>query len=99
MRRAALTLEGDVVRAFAEKPVMEAGWINGGFFVLEPSVIDLIEGDGTVWEGAPLETLAHAGQLRAFTHEGFWQPMDTPRERDLLDQLWSSGKAPWKLWS
>jgi glucose-1-phosphate cytidylyltransferase len=98
-RFGALTLEGDVVRAFAEKPVMEAGWINGGFFVLEPSVIDLIEGDTTVWEGAPLEALARAGQLRAFTHEGFWQPMDTPRERDRLDQLWSSGQAPWKLWS
>ena len=98
-RFGALTLEGEVVRAFTEKPLVGQGWINGGFFVLEPSVIDLVQGDGTVWEGEPLETLARTGQLHAFTHDGFWQPMDTPRERDLLDQLWSAGKAPWKFWS
>jgi glucose-1-phosphate cytidylyltransferase len=98
-RFGALQLAGDTVTAFTEKPVGDGGWINGGFFVLEPRTLDLVAGDDTVWEREPLERLAADGQLRAFTHDGFWQPMDTPRERDLLEGLWQSGKAPWKLWA
>ncbi|MBY0432019.1 MAG: glucose-1-phosphate cytidylyltransferase [Rhodospirillales bacterium] len=83
------------ITAFREKQHAEAGFINGGFFVLNPGVIDLIEGDDTVWEGAPLEKLADAGRLAAYKHEGFWQPMDTLREKNLLEELWESGRAPW----
>jgi glucose-1-phosphate cytidylyltransferase len=72
--------------------------INGGFFVLSPKVIDLIEGDHTTWEREPLEQLADQGQLAAFPHDGFWQPMDTLRDKVLLEELWNSGKAPWKVW-
>lgn len=86
------------IRGFAEKPQGEAGWINGGYFVLEPSALDLIEGDATVWEQAPLETLARAGELSAYKHTGFWQPMDTLRDKLLLERLWESGDAPWKVW-
>ena len=73
-------------------------FINGGFFVLSPKVIDLIEGDNTIWEKSPLETLAKSGQLKAFKHYGFWQPMDTIRDKQLLEDLWASGNTPWKMW-
>ncbi len=90
--------ENEQVAGFSEKPHGEGGWINGGFFVLNRSVLELIEGDATVWEREPLEQLAAAGQLRAFRHDGFWQPMDTLRDKILLEELWASGAAPWKLW-
>ena len=97
-RYGALELEGERVRGFTEKPRGESGWINGGFFVLSPKVIDLIEADHTSWEGEPLTTLAKSGQLMAYEHTGFWQPMDTLREKNQLEKLWDSGKAPWKVW-
>jgi len=97
-RFGALDLDGDYVRRFSEKPQTDAGWINGGFFVFEPEVVDFIDGDSTVLERGPLETLAARGELVAYRHEGFWQPMDTLREKQLLEQLWVSGKAPWKMW-
>ena len=90
---------GGVVEGFIEKPQGDGGWINGGFFVLQPSVLDCIEGDSTSWEAEPLKQLAEQRQLAAFHHPGFWQPMDTLRERNLLEQLWSEGRAPWKQWS
>jgi glucose-1-phosphate cytidylyltransferase len=93
-----VVMEGDRVMAFEEKPVGESGLISGGFFVLDPSVIDYIEDDTTVFEQGPLETLARKGELAGFRHEGFWQPMDTLRDRQMLERLWSSGKAPWKVW-
>lgn len=86
------------VEEFAEKPQAEAGWINGGFFVLEPGVFDYIESDDTSFEREPLERLARDGELMAFKHPGFFQPMDTLRERELLESLWASGEAPWKTW-
>ncbi len=86
------------VRTFREKPEGDGAWVNGGFFVLEPEVLDYIEGDQTVWEREPLESLAQAGQLSAFKHHGFWQPMDTLRDKHVLDELWESGRAPWKVW-
>jgi glucose-1-phosphate cytidylyltransferase len=98
-RYGALELSGTQVRGFAEKPRGDGGVINGGFFVLSPRCIDLIEGDHTSWESAPLAQLAASGQLEAFEHRGFWQPMDTLREKNLLEDLWSSGKAPWKVWA
>jgi glucose-1-phosphate cytidylyltransferase len=91
-----LDIAGTGVHRFHEKPSNEMGWINGGFFVLEPSVIAQIEGDATIWERAPLEKLAAAGQLEAFKHTGFWKPMDTLRDKRELDDLWASGKAAWK---
>ena len=97
-RFGALDLDGDRVTGFAEKPPGNDGLINGGFFVLHPSCLDLVEGDDTRWEDKPLETLAGQGELRAYHHTGFWQPMDTVRERDLLSDLWESGRAPWKVW-
>lgn len=97
-RYGALLREGDAVSGFQEKPPGDGAWINGGFFVLNPKVIDFIDGDSSSWEGRPLETLAAKGELQAFEHEGFWQPMDTLREKTHLEQLWSSGKAPWKSW-
>ncbi len=93
-----VTIENGRGRRFVEKPLMGEGHINGGFFVLEPAVLDLIESDRTVWEHEPLQTLAERGQLGAYVHDGFWQPMDALRDRRLLEQLWASGKAPWKLW-
>lgn len=93
-----LALEGDQVTRFSEKPQTGEGWINGGFFVLNRRVLDYIAGDATFWELDPLERLATEGQLHAFRHEGFWQPMDTLREKHMLDKLWESGKAPWKVW-
>ena len=86
------------INKFEEKPEGDNGWINGGFFVLDPSVIDLIDGDLTSWENEPLVSLANAGELSAFIHDGFWQPMDTLREKNELESLWASGKAPWKVW-
>ena len=93
-----LDLEGTKVRNFMEKPVGDGGWINGGFFVLNPSVIDLIDGDATVWEREPLEALASQRQLAVYKHSGFWHPMDTLRDKNHLEELWASGAAPWKLW-
>ena len=90
--------EGGAVTGFQEKPEGDGGWINGGFFVLEPDVIDRIQDDLTVWEQEPLMGLAHDGQLSAYHHGGFWQPMDTLRDRNSLEKLWSAGKAPWKVW-
>jgi len=94
-RFGALGFDGDLVTHFAEKPQTGEGWINGGFFVLEPKVLDYIGGDATLWEKEPLEQLAKEGQLAAFHHEGFWQCMDTLRDVRLLEELWSSGRAPW----
>jgi len=90
--------EANAVCGFQEKPEGDGGWINGGFFVLEPAVIDRIEGDSTLWEQQPLQGLAADDQLTAFHHDGFWQPMDTLRDRQLLEELWSDGRAPWKVW-
>lgn len=86
------------VGAFREKPSNEFGWINGGFFVLNPAALDLVESDETVWERGPLETLAARSELRAFRHEGFWQPVDTLRDKKLLEDLWAKGAAPWRVW-
>jgi len=97
-RFGALNLDGDRVAHFGEKPQTGEGWINGGFFVFEPAALDYMGGDDTVMEHQPLERLAKDGQLMAFKHEGFWQPMDTLRERQLLEDLWAGGKAPWKTW-
>jgi glucose-1-phosphate cytidylyltransferase len=93
-----LRMKGDQVTRFAEKPQTGEGWINGGFFVLDRRVLDYIEGDHQAWEGAPLEQLTQEGQLMAYRHEGFWQPMDTLREKHLLEQWWEANKAPWKVW-
>jgi glucose-1-phosphate cytidylyltransferase len=92
-------IDGSLVKSFAEKPQTEGGLINGGFFVLEPAVLELIEGRDTVWENQPMETLASSGQLAAWIHRGFWQPMDTLRDKQHLNALWDSGNAPWKLWN
>ena len=97
-RYGALNMSGDRVASFQEKPAGDGAWINGGFFVLEPSVIDLIEGDATTWEAAPLMSLAEAGELHAYHHHGFWQAMDTLRDKTHLEELWSKGNAPWKTW-
>jgi glucose-1-phosphate cytidylyltransferase len=97
-RYGALRLEGDAVASFAEKPPGDNVFINGGFFVLHPGVLARIEDDATPWERAPLEGLAQDGDLAAFRHTGFWQPMDTLRDRTQLEALWSSGAAPWKVW-
>jgi glucose-1-phosphate cytidylyltransferase len=93
-----LSMDGDKVKGFVEKPRGEGGFINGGFFVLSPQVLDLIEGDGTSWEQEPMGKLAGSDNLRAYEHHGFWQPMDTLREKNMLEDLWASGKAPWKTW-
>lgn len=97
-RYGALTCDGERVKGFTEKPRGDGGMINGGFFVLSPDCIDLIEGDQTSWEDKPLKILAESGQLMAFEHHGFWQPMDTLRDKNQLEQLWASGDAPWKTW-
>jgi glucose-1-phosphate cytidylyltransferase len=94
-----LSFNGDLVAEFIEKPQIGEGWINGGFFVLEPGVFDYIEGDESVWEQEPLERLADHGELVAFRHEGFWQCMDTLRDKRLLESLWQSGDVPWKVWA
>ncbi len=87
------------IRTFTEKPTGDGGWVNGGYFVLEPEVIDRIEGDQTTWEREPLESLARDGQISAFKHHGFWQPMDTLRDKVQLESLWERGNAPWKSWA
>lgn len=93
-----LTIEGPLVREFSEKPQSGEGWINGGFFVFEPAVLDYLTDDAISLEREPLERLAAEGQLAAFRHEGFWQPMDTLRDKRVLEAMWESGKAPWKTW-
>ncbi|HRY03317.1 MAG: glucose-1-phosphate cytidylyltransferase [Hyphomicrobiales bacterium] len=97
-RYGALITDADRVTGFVEKPRGEGGWINGGFFVLSPKAIDLVDGDGTSWEVGPLERLASEDQLRVYRHRGFWHPMDTMRDKKVLEDLWSSGAAPWKKW-
>jgi len=97
-RFGSLDIKNDQVRAFVEKPTGEGGLINGGFFVVSPKAIDYIKDDTTLWEKEPLEGLARDGQLMAFAHQGFWQPMDTLRDRHHLEELWAGGKAPWKVW-
>jgi glucose-1-phosphate cytidylyltransferase len=97
-RFGALERIGNSVRAFTEKPPGDGATINGGFFVLSPKVINLIDDDSTIWERKPLEMLAASGQLEAFTHNGFWQPMDTLRDKQHLEELWATGSAPWKVW-
>ena len=93
-----LELDGDQIVEFSEKPQTKQGWINGAFFVLEPEVFDYIEGDDTQWDYGPMVNLAKEGQLMAYKHEGFWQCMDTLREKKLLNDLWDGGEAPWKTW-
>jgi glucose-1-phosphate cytidylyltransferase len=93
-----LLFDGDLVREFTEKPQVGEGWINGGFFVMEPGVLDYIQGDDTYLEREPLERLAKDGQLAAYRHDGFWQCMDTLRDLRMLESLWESGRAPWKVW-
>lgn len=98
-RFGALHMEGDRVHGFIEKPHGDGGWINGGFFVLNPAVFDYISSDATLWEQEPLQQLAADGQLSAFQHTGFWQPMDTLRQKTTLEELWAGGKPPWKIWA
>ena len=97
-RFGALNMSGSRIVGFQEKPQGDGGWINGGFFVLSPKVIDYIAGDATAWEREPMERLAQEGQFSAYLHQGFWQPMDTLRDKTYLEELWTSGKAPWKVW-
>ena len=97
-RFGALGLDGGTVRRFQEKPDGDGGWINGGYFVLRPAALDYIEGDDTGWEHEPLEQLAREGELSAYQHRGFWQPMDTLRDKNRLEELWAGGSAPWKVW-
>jgi glucose-1-phosphate cytidylyltransferase len=94
-----LDIDGDQVLRFSEKPEKQEGWINGAFFVLEPGVFDYNDGDDTAWEREPLERLAADGQLMAFRHEGFWQCMDTLRDKMVLEELWQEGRAPWRIWT
>jgi glucose-1-phosphate cytidylyltransferase len=97
-RFGSLEIEANKVNAFKEKPHGDGGFINGGFFILSPQVIKYIDDDATIWEKEPLETLASMGQLSAFSHNGFWQPMDTLRDKLMLEKLWLEGNAPWKVW-
>ena len=97
-RYGSLCLDQNKVTSFQEKPAGDGGWVNGGYFVLEPSVLDLLDGDDCVWESHPLTHLANSGQLNAYFHHGFWQPMDTLRDRHRLEDLWSTGSAPWRIW-
>ena len=97
-RFGSLNLKGDMITNFVEKPKGDGSFINGGFFVLNPNVIDLISDDHTIWEREPMQTLASQGQLHAFFHDGFWQAMDTLRDKNILEELWASGNAPWKVW-
>ncbi len=97
-RFGALNLAGDQVLNFQEKPQGDGAWINGGFFVLSPRVIDYIDDDASIWEREPMERLAATGQIKAWRHRGFWQPMDTLRDKQHLEELWASGRAPWKVW-
>jgi len=97
-RFGSLDVSGNLITAFQEKPQGDGSWINGGFFVLSPKVLEYIEGDDTIWERQPMERLARDKQLSAYAHSGFWQPMDTLRDKNLLEAHWQSGKAPWKIW-
>jgi glucose-1-phosphate cytidylyltransferase len=97
-RFGALDVSGERVTGFREKPLGDGAWINGGFFVLEPKALDLVRDSASVWEREPMEWLAANGQLAAYRHEGFWQPMDTLRDKKVLQSLWESGRAPWKVW-
>lgn len=97
-RFGAVNLDGHLIKSFEEKPRGDGGWINGGFFVLSPKVIDYIDGDDTVWERQPMQKLALSGNLAAFLHGGFWHAMDTLRDKNYLEDLWASGSAPWKKW-
>ena len=97
-RYGAITSKGEVVSGFTEKPAGDGGRINGGFFILSPKVLNYIDNAQTSWEGEPLTRLAQENELMAYTHDGFWQPMDTIREKSLLEELWSTGRAPWKVW-
>jgi glucose-1-phosphate cytidylyltransferase len=98
-RFGAIKLDKNKIIGFQEKPEGDGGWINGGFFVLSPKVIDYITDETTVWEASPMEKLAVNGELSAYFHYGFWQPMDTLREKKYLEDLWQSGKAPWRIWT
>ena len=97
-RFGAIEYDGNFVKAFKEKPRGDGSWINGGFFVLSPKVIDYIDDDDTLWEQGPMHSLASNDQMSVYFHRGFWQPMDTIREKHLLEELWQSGQAPWKVW-
>ncbi len=97
-RFGALNIDNGIVHNFLEKPTGDGAWINGGFFVLESSVLNYIDGDETIWEQQPLQQLSNERQLAAYQHHGFWQPMDTLRDKTLLEDLWSTDKAPWKTW-
>jgi len=97
-RFGALVRDGDVVTAFSEKPRGDGGYINGGFFVLSPKCLEFIDSDDMSWESSPIVRLAAMGEMMAFEHCGFWQPMDTLRDKTMLEELWASGKAPWKIW-
>jgi glucose-1-phosphate cytidylyltransferase len=98
-RFGAVELASDgTVKTFQEKPAGDGGWVNGGFFVVEPGAIDHVAGDDTIWEREPLERLTAAGEVAAFRHEGFWHPMDTLRDKTRLEELWSTGQAPWRTW-
>jgi glucose-1-phosphate cytidylyltransferase len=93
-----LNLDDERVRTFLEKPAGEGGWVNGGFFVVEPAVLDYIDGDETVWEREPMQRLADEDKLAAYRHSGFWHPMDTLRDKMVLEEQWASGRPPWKIW-
>jgi glucose-1-phosphate cytidylyltransferase len=97
-RYGSLDMQGDSVLDFVEKPPGDGAWINGGFFVLSPNCLELLANDSTSWEGEPLSQLAYEGELMAYRHRGFWQPMDTLRDKNHLEALWQEGKAPWKIW-
>jgi glucose-1-phosphate cytidylyltransferase len=97
-RYGSLEIDGEYVRAFNEKPEIDTSYVNGGFFVLEPEVIDYIEGDPTPWEGKPIEALTREGRMLAYKHHGFWGSMDTLRDKIKLEEMWNSGNAPWKIW-
>jgi glucose-1-phosphate cytidylyltransferase len=97
-RFGSLVMQGNKITSFKEKPQGDGTWINGGFFILSPKVLEYIDNDETIWERTPLEKLAQEGQLSAFVHRGFWQPMDTLRDKTYLEELWNTGQAPWKVW-
>ena len=97
-RFGSIHVEGDKITSFKEKPLGSSGWANGGFFVLSPQVLDYIEGDSTVWEAEPLETLARENAMGAYQHDDFWHAMDTLRDKNYLEELWAQGNAPWKMW-
>ncbi|HEV7814054.1 MAG TPA: sugar phosphate nucleotidyltransferase, partial [Janthinobacterium sp.] len=97
-RFGAIDLDQQRIVSFTEKPQGDGNWINGGYFVLSPKVLDYIDGDASIWEKQPMEQLARDNQMDAFLHRGFWQPMDTLRDKVMLEDLWQNGKAPWKRW-